>query len=340
MNNILKITSATILTVIAVACGNNNNGKNVVLQEEKTPIVEVTKVGKEMVPQTNVYSSTIQANIVNNIAPQAGARIAKINAEIGDFVAAGQILAEMDNSNLEQARLRLKNSEDELGRVRQLLQQGGISQSDFDALELNYNVAKRSYENLLENTVLRSPISGVVTARNYDKGDMYGMSQPLYTVQQIVPVKLLVGISESDYTKVSKGDKVTVTADALPGNSYVGSIVRIYPVMDAATHTFNVEVQVRNEKRELRPGMFARATIDFGANENIVIPDQAAVKMQGAGTRQVFVLNSDNTVSIKVVTLGRHFDGKFEVLEGLDGDETIIVKGHSSLRAGDKVEVK
>lgn len=340
MNNILKITGAAALLLCAVACGNNNGGEEAATGEVKTPIVEVAGISRESVPYTNVYSSTVQANIVNNIAPQNGARIVKINAEIGDFVSAGQILAEMDGSNLEQARLRLKNSEDELNRVRQLFDEGGISQSDFDALELNYNVSKRSYENLLENTVLRSPISGVVTARNYDRGDMYGMSQPLYTVQQITPVKLLVPISESDYTKVKKGDKVTVTADALPGNSYVGSIVRIYPTMDAATHTFNVEVQVRNEKRELRPGMFARAAVDFGSVENIVIPDQAAVKMQGAGTRQVFVLNPDNTVSIKVVTLGRHFDNKFEVLEGLDGDETIVVKGHSLLRAGDKVEVK
>lgn len=338
MNNILKITGAAAILLTAAACGNNSNES--VAEEVRIPIVEVARVSKENVLHSNVYSSTIQANIVNNIAPQNGARIVKINAEIGDFVSAGQILAEMDDSNLEQAKLRLTNSEEELGRVKQLFDEGGISQSDFDALELNYKVAKRSYENLLENTILRSPVSGVVTARNYDRGDMYGMSQPLYTVQQITPVKLLVPISESDYTKVRKGDKVTVTADALPGNTYVGSIVRIYPTMDAATHTFNVEVQVRNEKRELRPGMFARATVDFGSVENVVIPDQAAVKMQGAGTRQVFVLNPDNTVSVKVVTLGRHFDNKYEVLEGLAGDETIVVKGQTSLRAGDKVEVK
>lgn len=338
MNNILKITGAAAILLTAAACGNNSNES--VAEEVRIPIVEVARVSKENVLHSNVYSSTIQANIVNNIAPQNGARIVKINAEIGDFVSAGQILAEMDDSNLEQAKLRLTNSEEELGRVKQLFDEGGISQSDFDALELNYKVAKRSYENLLENTILRSPVSGVVTARNYDRGDMYGMSQPLYTVQQITPVKLLVPISESDYTKVRKGDKVSVTADALPGNTYVGSIVRIYPTMDAATHTFNVEVQVRNEKRELRPGMFARATVDFGSVENVVIPDQAAVKMQGAGTRQVFVLNSDNTVSVKVVTLGRHFDNKYEVLEGLAGDETIVVKGQTSLKAGDKVEVK
>lgn len=338
MNNILKITGAAAILLTAAACGNNSNES--VAEEVRIPIVEVARVSRENVLHSNVYSSTIQANIVNNIAPQNGARIVKINAEIGDFVSAGQILAEMDDSNLEQAKLRLTNSEEELGRVKQLFDEGGISQSDFDALELNYKVAKRSYENLLENTILRSPVSGVVTARNYDRGDMYGMSQPLYTVQQITPVKLLVPISESDYTKVRKGDKVSVTADALPGNTYVGSIVRIYPTMDAATHTFNVEVQVRNEKRELRPGMFARATVDFGSVENVVIPDQAAVKMQGAGTRQVFVLNSDNTVSVKVVTLGRHFDNKYEVLEGLAGDETIVVKGQTSLKAGDKVEVK
>lgn len=338
MNNILKITGAAAILLTAAACGNNSNES--VAEEVRIPIVEVARVSRENVLHSNVYSSTIQANIVNNIAPQNGARIVKINAEIGDFVSAGQILAEMDDSNLEQAKLRLTNSEEELGRVKQLFDEGGISQSDFDALELNYKVAKRSYENLLENTILRSPVSGVVTARNYDRGDMYGMSQPLYTVQQITPVKLLVPISESDYTKVRKGDKVSVTADALPGNTYVGSIVRIYPTMDAATHTFNVEVQVRNEKRELRPGMFARATVDFGSVENVVIPDQAAVKMQGAGTRQVFVLNPDNTVSVKVVTLGRHFDNKYEVLEGLAGDETIVVKGQTSLKAGDKVEVK
>lgn len=326
----------------AVSCGSNaGSSKNApAMPEDQIPLVEVAAAVKENVPQTNVYSTTVLAEIVNNIAPQTAGRITKINAEIGDFVSAGQVLAEMDQANLEQARLRLQNSEEELGRVKMLLQEGGISQSDYDALELNFKVARSSYENLLENTVLRSPVTGVVTARNYDKGDMYSMSQPLFTVQKITPVKLLVPISESDYTKVNKGDKVTITADALPGKEYSGTIVRLYPVMDAATHTFNVEVQVRNENRELRPGMFARATVDFGDNYNFVVPDQAAVKMQGAGTRQIFVLNPDNTVSIKVVTLGRHFDGKYEILSGLSEGDIIVVKGQSTLRAGDKVEVK
>lgn len=336
-----KISATVSLALIVCACGQNpaaNKAEEAPVVEQLT-LVEVQAAAFATVPQEGVYSSTVQANILNNIAPQTGGRIEKINVEIGDFVSAGQILAEMDNANLQQAEYRLKNSKDELDRLKQLLDEGGVSQSDYEQLELSYNVAKSSYDNLLENTVLRSPVSGVVTARNYDRGDMYSMSQPLFTVQQITPVKMLVGVSEKDYTKVSKGDKVTITADALPGREFIGSIVRLYPTMDASTHTFNVEVQVRNEKRELRPGMFVRATVNFGSNESIVLPDQCVVKMQGAGTRMVFVLGEDDTVSSRVVTLGRHFDSNYEILSGLEEGELVVVKGQSTLKNGQKVEV-
>ena len=336
-----KISATVSLALIVCACGQNpaaNKAEEAPVVEQLT-LVEVQAAAFATVPQEGVYSSTVQANILNNIAPQTGGRIEKINVEIGDFVSAGQILAEMDNANLQQAESRLKNSKDELDRLKQLLDEGGVSQSDYEQLELSYNVAKSSYDNLLENTVLRSPVSGVVTARNYDRGDMYSMSQPLFTVQQITPVKMLVGVSEKDYTKVSKGDKVTITADALPGREFTGSIVRLYPTMDASTHTFNVEVQVRNEKRELRPGMFVRATVNFGSNESIVLPDQCVVKMQGAGTRMVFVLGEDDTVSSRVVTLGRHFDSNYEILSGLEEGELVVVKGQSTLKNGQKVEV-
>ena len=340
MNRTARFITFAAAAILAAACGRNGGDAENTVAAEETHVVEVLKVSKEQVPQDGVYSTTVQANILNNIAPQQGGRINKINVEVGDFVSAGQILAEMDKVQLEQAGLRFQNAEVEMNRVEQLFKEGGVSQSDYDQIVMNYKVAKSTYDNLLENTILRSPVSGVVTARNYDRGDMYNMSQPLFTVQQITPVKLLVPISESDYTKVKKGDKVTITADAFPGQNFEGSIIRLYPTMDAATHTFNVEVHVRNENRLLRPGMFARATVNFGDNFNVVIPDQAAVKMQGAGTRQVFILNNDNTVSVRVVTLGRHFDNKYEVLSGLDDGDVIVVKGHSTLKAGDTVVVK
>ena len=206
-------------------------------------------------------------------------------------------------------------------------------------MELAFKVSKSSYDNLLENTVLRSPISGVVTARNYDVGDMYSMSSPIYTVQQISPVKLLVAVSEADYTKVSKGDKVTVLADALPGEVFKGSVVRLYPTMDAVSHTFNVEVQVANSSARLRPGMYAKASLNMGDTDSVVIPDAAVVKQQGSGQKLVYVLKADSTVEARIITLGRFFDGKYEVLSGLSEGEVVVVKGQSVLKSGDKVEV-
>ena len=335
MNRNILLISA--LALVAAACGRNKAQETVEINV--TPVVSVTTAVRQTVPQDAVYSSTVQANVINNIAPQTVSRIQKINVEVGDFVNAGQVLAEMDRLQMEQTGLQLKNNEIELGRLKQLLAEGGISQSDFDAIELSYNVSKSTYDNIVENTILRSPVSGVVSARNYDRGDLYSMGQPIFTVQQIVPVKLLVGISETDYTKVKKGDKVTVTADAFPGKTFTGSVIRLYPVMDPATHTFNVEVQIRNENRELRPGMYARVTVNFGDNNSIVLPDAAVVKQQGSGQRFVYILEGDK-VQLKEITLGRHFEDKYEILSGVEDGQKVVVKGQSALKSGITVEVK
>ena len=153
-------------------------------------------------------------------------------------------------------------------------------------------------------------------------------------------MKLLVPISEADYTRVKRGDKVSLTADALPGKTYSGSIVRLYPTMDSATHTFNAEVRVANANRELRPGMYARVTVDFGARESIVVPDAAVLKQQGSGQRTVFVLQPDNTAELRLVTVGRHFGTSYEILSGLEEGEQVLTSGHTNLKAGDKVEVR
>ena len=337
MNKIFHFAAAALLLA---GCGQQNGSSNACASQTETlPLVSVITSATEKVPQTSLYSSTVQANVVNNIAPQSGGRIQKLNVEVGDFVSKGQVLAEMDRVQLDQAELKLRNDETELGRVKALLDQGGISQADYDQLELACNVSRSNYRNIEENTILRSPVSGVVTARNYDRGDMYAMAQPIYTVQQITPVKILVAISETDYTRVKKGDKVSLTADALPGKEFSGTINRLYPTMDASTHTFNAEVLVPNSNRALRPGMYARVTVNFGDNLSVTVPDAAVSKMQGAGTRTVFVLDADNTAEMKVVTLGRHFDGKYEILSGLQAGDRVVVKGNSSLRAGQKVEV-
>ena len=338
MKKIYLITLSAALVLAGCTQKKNSQQQAALAAQPQAQAVKVMSAARQNVKQDGTYSATVQANAVNNIAPQSGGRIQKINVEVGDFVSAGQVLAEMDRVQLDQAKLRLSNTETELGRLKQLYEQGGLAQSDYEAAELNYEVSKSTYDNLLENTILRSPVSGVVTARNYDRGDMYAMAAPIFTVQQIVPVKILVGISEADYTKVKKGDKVTLTVDALPGRTYSGSIRRIYPTIDPLTHTVNIEVSVPNQNRELRPGMYAKVNVTFGQSSNIVVPDAAVVRLQGSGQRNVFIVEDGIAVQ-REVSLGRHFDGRYEILSGIEEGEQVVVKGGSALRNGAAVEV-
>lgn len=345
--NISQIGAAAALLLLA-SCGGGSNKQatqaGTLLTEggpQTTTVqnVEVAVAELREVPQESVYSANVEPWAVNNIAPQSGGRIRKINVEVGSYVGRGQVLAEMDRLQLDQAHLQLQNDSTEYERLKALYKQGGVAQSDFEAFELAYKVRQTTYQNLLENTILRSPISGFVTARNYDVNDLYGMGMPIFTVQQVTPVKLLVGVSESEYTKVKKGDSVNITADALPGREFSGQVIRLHPTMNAATHTFNVEVKVNNNDRALRPGMYARVTINFGTNRSIVVPDRAIVKQEGTGQRFVYVLNEDGTVTYLPVGIGRHMGREYEITSGLKEGDTVVVKGQNGLKDGSQVNV-
>ena len=343
MKTLFKTLLSAGLLAAAASCGGNGStpaaGPAAASPEEAVRNVEITVATARDVPQESAYASTVEAYATNNIMPQQGGRIRKINVEVGDYVTKGQILAEMDRLQLDQTALQIQNDEIEYARLKALFEEGGVSQSDFEAAELGYKLRKSSYANLEENTILRSPITGFVTARNFDKEDMYSMTAPIFTVQQVTPVKLLVGVSESEYTKVTKGDEVTVTVDALPGRTFTGKVGRLYPTINPATHTFQAEITVPNADRVLRPGMYARVTITYGTNHSIVIPDQAIVKQEGTGQRYVFILRDETTVSFVPVTLGRHIGTEYEILEGLSEGDRVVAKGQTGLKDGSKVQV-
>ena len=247
----MKKSILLLAALAAVACG--NQGETQKAPEVVTPNVEVATAESRDVPQDNVYASTIQAYAVNNIAPQTAGRIRKINVEVGDYVVKGQILAEMDRLQLEQTELQVQNDDIEYERLKGLYAEGGVSQSDFETAELGYKLRKSNLANLRENTILRSPITGYVSARNFDAGDLFSMSAPLFTVQQVTPVKLLVGISESEYTKIRKGDKVSLTVDAIPGQEFSGKVDRLYPTIDLQGRSGGAQHRPRAASRDVRP---------------------------------------------------------------------------------------
>ena len=216
---------------------------------------------------------------------------------------------------------------------------GGASKSEYDARSLQYEVAKTTYGNLVENTTLISPISGIVTARNYDAGDMYA-GQPVLVIEQIKPVKIKINVSEPLFAKVKKGMPVNITLEAYGDEVFEGKVARIYPTINQATHTFQVEVSIANANERVRPGMFARVTLPYGKNKSVVISDRAVQKLMGSGDRYVYIYNpADSTVRYSKVELGRRMDTEFEVLSGVKDGELVVTQGHINLTNGCKTEL-
>lgn len=305
---------------------------------EELPIVSVDVAHQLDVPQTKSYTASVEAENINNIAPSTPNRIKKINAEVGDHVRAGQELVILDSSNIDQIKINLDQIRREYDRAVKLLEIGGGTQQAVDQLKAQLDAALSQYNNMLENTVLRSPISGVITARNYDPGDMTG-SQPVLTVGQLTPVvKVMINVSENDLAIIKQGTPVDVTFDAYPDQTFSGTINRIYPTVDTSTRTFPVEVRISNTDERIKPGMFARVNLDLGVKPNVVVPDQAVVKQTGSGNKYVYVY-SDGKVSYNKVELGQRIGSAYELLSGVNDGDTVVINGQARLTDGVAVEL-
>ena len=301
--------------------------------------MKLADVTARPVEQIQEYTATVEAEVKNNIAPSSPVRIDKIFVEVGDHVSKGQKLVQMDAANLKQTKLQLDNQEVEFNRIDELYKVGGASKSEWDAAKMAYDVKKTAYQNLLENTSLLSPISGVVTARNYDSGDMYSGGNPVLTVEKITPVKLLINVSEVYFTKVKKGAPVNVKLDVYGDEAFEGKISLIYPTIDPSTRTFQVEIQLPNQNQKVRPGMFARASLNFGTEENVVVPDLSIVKQAGAGDRYVYVYK-DGKVTYNKVELGRRMGTEYELKSGVPNNSQVVIAGQTRLINGTEVEVE
>lgn len=302
------------------------------------PAVGVDVVHAADVHQIKNYTATVEAENLNNIAPVSPNRIKTIAVEVGDPVRAGQVLVTLDNSAADQLRINLEQTEREYNRACRLLEIGSGTQQAVDQLASQLAGLRSQYANMVENTELRSPISGVVTARNFDPGDFSG-GQAILTVGQLSPkVKILLSVSENDFASIHNGMGVEVNLDAFPGDTFRGTVERIHPTIDPATRTFVVEVAVPNADARLRPGMFARVNIDLGSRPNVVVPDRAVVKQTGSGNKYVYVLH-DGTVSYNRVELGRRLDDAYEIISGVADGDTVVISGQNRLADGVAVEV-
>ncbi|MCL2414899.1 MAG: efflux RND transporter periplasmic adaptor subunit [Bacteroidales bacterium] len=328
MKKITAILAATVL--LLASCGGNRTTEEIQDDAQEGVLVRVQTVVEEPVEQLTELTGNIEAFRTNHIVPTIPGRIDEIRVEVGDHVRRGQLLVRMDRTNLVQAELQLENAERELGRVTELHKTGSATQQQLDQLTSQVDVLRETVRNLRENTELLSPIDGVVTARFFDAKNIFAGAHPILTVMQLSPVRVMINIPEVHFPRVRTGMDVRVRLDTYPDREFAGRVNIVYPTIDLMSRTFRVEVAIPNADLALRPGMFARVELDFGAINRVVIPDVAVNRQPGTNTRFVFVIEN-GVAHRREVQLGRLIDSRFEVLSGVESGAQVVTAGQSRL---------
>ena len=235
--------------------------------------------------------------------------------------------------------VQLKTVEDDYNRLLPVYEAGGISAQQIEQAKAQLDVQREVVANLKKNIEVHSPITGVVTARNYESGDLFA-AQPILHIMQIDPLKVVANISEQYFRNVKVGMPVDLKVDIFPGETFPGTVSLIYPALDPATRTFKVEVKVPNAKRTLRPGMFARTGFNMGEKEGVMVPDVAVQKQVGTAERFLYVIKGDSVAERRRVEVGRQVGDRVDILSGVGADEAVAVTALSKLYDGAKVEIK
>ena len=325
------ILSTIALAILASCSGKKDktsNGDAV----EVIP-VKVQKLEKTDIAKTLDYTANLEADEQVFYAPASTGRIEKIHVEVGDRIKKGQLLVEMDKTQLHQAEVQLKNLETEYNRAVQLNETGSISKQAYDAAVTQYEVAKSNVAFLKENTRMEAPFDGIVTGKYFENGELYtgaafgGATKPsVIAIEKINPLKAKINLSEQYYLTVKKGTKVELKSNIFPDRTFEGTVNIVYPTIDPASRTFTVEVLIPNKDEALRPGMYGIINFFIGNTETIVVPAIAVLKLQGSNDRYVF-LNKDGKAKRVAVTLGRRFEDQVELIsdELHEGDELVVV---------------
>lgn len=336
-----------ILSALAIATLAGCSGKEE-QKEQKEEVqaipVKVLKLEKQNIAKTIDYSANLTAEEEVFYAPATPGRIEKIHVEVGDRIQKGQLLVEMDRTNLHQAEVQLKNLETDYNRAEMLNKTASISKQAYDAAVTQYEVARSNVAFLKENTKLLAPFNGIVTGKFYENGEMYSASPvggatkaSIISIEKIDPLKAFVNVTEQYFPVIKPGINIELKSSIYPDRTFPGKVSIVYPTIDKTSRTFTVEVKIPNNDQTLRPGMFGTINFFIGETNTLVVPALSVLKLQGANNRYVY-LNDNGKAKRVDVKIGRRFEDQLEIISNdvHEGDELVIV---GQARLADQVPI-
>jgi RND family efflux transporter MFP subunit len=334
--------------------------------------VEVAKASRATIAEQILVVGNLIGAATVEVVPKVSGRLQSVQVRLGDPVRQGQVIALVEDREIQEqvkqaeasfevARATVRQREADLTlartnleRSRSLFSRQLLPQQTLDDTEARYqaataqlDLARAQFEQArarleelritLANTRIVSPVDGFVGRRHLDPGAFVGPNSPVVSVVDIRTVRLVVNLVEKDLRRVDAGTPAVTEVDAYPGEQFVGRVARVAPVLDPATRTAEIEVEIPNPSFRLKPGMYARSRLTIGQREHaLVVPRNAVVDLEGR--RGVFVFDRDaRQARFRPVEVGLQDDRQAEILGGLDDGQTVITTGAAALRDGDPV---
>jgi len=350
---VMKTIRITLLAVIAASaftgCGTGStDGMPAAGMTEATNSRPVKVM--DLVYQPTAIEQEVTATIApfeqTYLSPALQGRIRSVKVEVNDHVRKGDLLVEMDRTQLEQTRLQFHTLKTDLARMDTLLETGAVTRQAYDQLKSQVDVTRVVLENLEENTMLKAPYTGIITGKYYNDGELFSPTPntpagkaALVSMIQIDPLKVVVNLTETYLPLVKNGMKARIRTEVYPDREWTGTVFRIHPTVNEATRTFSVELKIPNGDEILRPGMFARVFLNLGEKEALVVP--SITVLQQAGTSQRYIMLHENGKAHRVnVQILNRYDDKLEIASPeLTGGEALIYAGQNNVENGDPVSV-
>lgn len=333
-----KIVLLFAAAVCLISCG-KKDAQTTQQEAERVEVVSTITLQEKEIERVFTVSTNLQGYLTQNVAPSLTGKIEHIFVEVGDEVKAGDMLVRMDQTQYLTQKIQLANLETEMGRLEALLETGSVSQQTYDQTKVGYDQLKQNLAFLEQNTYVKAPFDGVISAKTYEDGELYG-GQPIVVLTQVKKLKALIAVPETYYPLIKEGMRLTVKSEVYPEETFPATIEVVYPTIDAASHTFQCKIVIPNASEKLRAGMYVTTTLGLGKENTIVVPYQSVEKLLGSNERYVFI--NDNGYAKRVsVKLGQRFDENIEIIapEIKAGVEYISV-GQHKLVDGVKIEVK
>jgi len=301
--------------------------------------VKAAAVKRGEISLSLMQTTTIEAIRTVDILTKVSGQVVKLPVEEGVKVKKGDLLAELNEAELQiefmKTKISMETDKTMLERAQNMLDKKLIAEENYEITRLQYESSKAAHEAArlqLDYTSVRAPFNGVVTIRNIELGQRVNVNQSLFVVADFNPLRAKIYVPEKDIGRIYEGQRAKITIEAEPGSGFSGIVKMISPVVDPSSGTSKVTIDIEDARGKLKPGMFASVFITTETHDDALIIPKKALILE-SDLDQVYIYNNGNAhkVTLKV---GFTSGEDLEVLSGLDEGDLVVIAGQDGLREG------